>query len=264
MGLDVYLYHYKNFNQSQELEKEYQDYSDEIYEKFKMIDPDFSKETSDRVRQLCQEKAAELGLDEYGDDAGGKTRIEQDSVIHPDHYFKIGYFRSSYNGSGINGVLQNLGIYGLYEIFNPDDRYCFNPDWNHALQMVNESIEALKKDKGFRILTVSPNLFDQDNVPGDPLSALNIFQEEEKKNSKNKNFLCYSNRHGEFYLDKKGLTVHGMIPGKDFFGRPCTYIVYKDLEGKKYMLQSLEIVKETIEFVLAQNNPQEYFLHWSS
>ena len=265
MGLDVYLNHYSDFKKSKTLEKVFDDYSTRLYDTLDGIeDEDLLKTARAGIRKKLNAKAKELGLGEYGEDLTYRTRIEEDSVLHPEHYFKIGYFRSSYNSSGINNILRDLGIPDLYDIFSHDnDEYEFSPDWNYALKIVNESISLLKKDKGYRVESVAANLFAADEVPVTPAAALEIFNKQLQEKSKNKEFLCYSNKDGEFYLDNAGLKVHGLIPGKDMFQRPCTFIIYKPKDANKYYLQALAIVKETIEYVLAQKNPQEYYLSWS-
>ena len=263
MGLDVYLNHYRDFKKSKEVEKVYDDYSTMLYDTLEGIeDEDLIKTAKAGIREKLDEKAKDLGLGEWGEDITNRTRIEMNSVLHPEHYFKIGYFRSSYNAGGINTVLRDLKIPDLYDIFEHDSEdYEFCPDWKHALNVVEGSIRLLKKDKGYRVESVAANMFSPDDVPLTPAAALDIFNQQLKE--KSKNHPCYSNRNGEFYLDNAGLKVHGMIPGKDMFQRPCTFIIYKPKDANKFYLQALEIVKETIEYVLAQKNPQEYYLSWS-
>ena len=264
MGLDVYLSKYSDYAKSKANEEAYDKYSTELWDKLEAIDNDPTEKAKNQVREKLQARATELGLGEWGEDITYREKIELDSVLHPDHYFKIGYFRSSYNGSGLNNILRDLGIPDLYDIFQPNDEYEFVPDWNYALTMVQESIEMVKKDKGYRIETIAANMFDPDNVPTSPAAAMEKFNEQLARVSpKNKDFTWYSNRDGHFYMDKKGQEVHGLIPGKDMFNKPCTFVVYKLKDGNKYILQSLEVVKETIEYVLAQDNPQAFYLRWS-
>jgi hypothetical protein len=265
MGLDIYLSYYKNYQKSKKNEKAFEDFSENLWEVVKQEEGDeLCETTKKRVWSVLEKKSKELGLDEYGCDITYKTSIEEHSKLYPEHGFKVGYFRSSYNNSGINGILKDLEIPDLYDIFEPGDEYEFSPDWETALNVVQSSINLLKKDKGYRIETISSNMFAPDDVMENPRHALKVFNKILKENSKSKDsFKWFSNRDGHFYLDSKGLQVHSLLPGKDFMGRPCTYAVYKLKDGNKYYLQALEIVKETIEYVLAQENPQAYYLRWS-
>jgi len=266
MGLDVYLSHYSDFKKSKQHEKEYNDYSNMLYDTLEGIeDENLIKKAKSGISKKLSKKAKDLGLDKWGEDITYSTDIQKNSVLHPGHIFKIGYFRSSYNNNGINSILRTLKIPDLYDIFESgDDEYEFCPDWNKSLEVVQESIRLLKKDKGYSVETISANMFSPDDVPLTPTAALEIFNNELKEKHKNKQILSYSNRDGEFYLHNGGLRVYGMIPGKDQLERPCTFIIYKMKNGNKFYLQALEIVKETIEYVLAKSNPQEYYLNWSS
>lgn len=265
MGLDIYLSYYRDYNQSKANEKKFDELSDDIWAEVKEQEgEELCEKTKNRVCDYLNKEAEKLGLGEYGEDITYKDRIEQDSKLYPKHGFKIGYFRSSYNGSGINNLLRDLGIPDLYDIFShDDDEYEFVPNWANALNVVQEAIEMLQEDEGYRIETISANMFSPDDVAKNPLAAMELFKKQlNQKHSKD--FSSYSNKDGHFYMDKKGLKVHALMPGKDHFDRPCTYVVFQPKDANKYYIQALEIVKETIEYVLAQENPQGYYLSWSA
>jgi hypothetical protein len=59
------------------------------------------------------------------------------------------------------------------------------------------------------------------------------------------------------------LKVLAMIPGiQTVLGtRPCIYVVTES--DNTWYLQALEVVRETIEFVLSQEDKELYYLHWS-
>lgn len=263
MGLDIYLSYYKNYEQSKANEKAYEEISENLWDEVREQEgEELCEKTKKRVWAILEQEAEKLGLGKWGEDITHRDKIELDSKLYPDHYFKIGYFRSSYNGSGINSVLRDLDIPDLYDIFPHEDEYEFSPDWKYALDVVQDSIKLLKKDKGYRVETISANMFAPDDVMQNPQEALKTFNKTLKEMDK-KDFNSFSNRDGHFYLDKKGLQVHALLPGKDFMQRPCTFAIYKLQNGNKYYLQALEIVKETIEYVLTQENPQAYYLSWS-
>jgi hypothetical protein len=264
MGLDIYLSYYKNYHQSKANEDAYEKISDELWDQVKEQEGDeLSQKTKDRVWSVLEKEANKLGLDKYGSDITNCETIEKDSSKHPEHYFKVGYFRSSYNGSGINSILKILNIPDLYDIFpHDDDGYEFCPDWSYALDVVQEAIKLLKKDKGYRVESVGANIFAPDEVAMNPAQALEIFNDK-IKSKRTRGFNSFTSKEGSFYLDGKGLQVHALIPGKSILGSPCTFAVYKMKDGNKYYIQALEIVQETIEFVLAQKDPQAYYLRWS-
>ena len=66
-----------------------------------------------------------MGLDVYlvrGPHVDGCSgdHVSIDSTRHPEHFFKIGYWRSSYNDGGINAVLRQYGLPDLYEMCGVD------------------------------------------------------------------------------------------------------------------------------------------------
>jgi len=135
-----------------------------------------------------------MGLDVYL--ANGKTyntewecddyeTIEINSTLYPEHLFKIGYFRSSYNSGGINRVANRYSLLDLYDIFDPHS-YTFIPDWADAMKKCEAAI--------------------------------------------------------------KQWDAYAM----------------SDIGQTEWYTQALAIVKETIAWVLAQDNTEEYFLVWSS
>ena len=90
--------------------------------------PDAEKETA---RAAVAEMAREIGVGEWGE-SPLKQKIKLPSATYPDHLFKIGYLRSSYNSGGTNHVLRNALDKDLYWVFGyegnaePDNEA---PDW---------------------------------------------------------------------------------------------------------------------------------------
>lgn len=259
MGLDVYLYKYENKPETDRLENEYTVFSESIYEKEGKYD-DMTTQKKDDLYNKTKEYATQLGLNEWGSDEVNKKRIEMDSPIDKEHYFKIGYFRSSYNGGGINRVLENLGLPGLAEILGYNDEYCFQPDWGQALQKCEEVIKALESKAGYRCFHVGPNIFSQPECKSEK-TAVEIFLKElsEKKEMDG----GYSNNKGEFFQNEP-LKVLALIPGtfEIFKEIPCTYVITES--ENTWYVTALKIVKETIEYVLSQPDQDKYWLHWSS
>lgn len=260
MGLDIYLYKYNNKPETDRIEEEYETFSQKNWDEAGEYDS-LTQEQKDSINEKNDSFAKSLGLGKYGEDETNKIKIEIDSALDKEHYFKIGYFRSSYNGGGINMILQNLNVPSLKEIFDYADEYCFQPDWNTALQKCNESINLLEAKGNYRCFQVSPNIFGQSTTCNSEKEALEIFAAEKLSGG---SFDNYSNNKGEFY-QKEPLKVLALIQGmRNFIGRdiPCTYVVF---EGEnQWYVTALKIVKETIEYVLNQSDKDKYYLHWSS
>jgi hypothetical protein len=256
MGLDIYLYKYNNKPETDRLEKEYETISNKNWDDagdYKSL----SQEKKDEVCAKNSELAKSLGLCNYGIDENNKIKIEFNSAIDKDHYFKVGYLRSSYNESGINRILRNLNVPDLYDIFNPNDEYCFQPNWRASLEKCNQAISILESKGNYRCFQVSANIFRQPDCASEK-EAIDVFMKEVASGGGD-----YSNINGQFYLSTP-LKVFAIVQGtsKIFQSQPCTYFI---TEGENaWYLKALKIVKETIEYVLSQPDIEKYFLHWSS
>lgn len=270
MGLDVYLYKYANKNETQKLETQYEKFSEKNWSKhgeYKSL----SEETKEQLRKEDENFATSIGLKKGGKDPR-KECIQLPSSKYPEHYFKVGYWRSSYNLGGINRVLSNLNLPDLYEIIgrNDDDEYVFAPDWEMSLVRVKEVIKLLREKGNYRCFNFSWNGFKnpRECKITDEQSALSEFTRELERDDKTMD--GYSNSAGEFFFN--GLKVFAIIHGvnEDIVSKiagspvllPSAYII---TEGEnEWYIQGLEIVQETIEYVLSQPDKDKFYLHWSS
>lgn len=259
MGLDVYLYRYIDKQNTDERESKYSEFTQKLWKDAGNYD-DISDEKKEEINTKSDEYAQSLGLDEYGEDKLTKFKIEINSTKYPEHMFKIGYFRSSYNSGGTNRVLKNLGLKNLGEIFEVNGDYCVQPDWERALINIQEVIDKFKSMPSYRSNVVFGNIFKDITVNSEE-EALKKFMEE--MNRENAGTYNYSNSVGEFYLSEP-LKVLAIIPGTfTMMGeRPCTYVITES--DNSWYLEALEIVKETIEYVLQAEDKSQYYLHWSS
>lgn len=259
MGLDIYLYKYEDFEDTQKKEEDYNRTSEEIWSAAGEYDS-LTKENKEEVRNKIKEYALSLGLDEHGEDPR-KKRIEMKHPDYPDHYFNIGYFLSSYNEGGIERILRNLGLPTMHDVFGKEDEeYCFRPDWEKSLIAVEELIERFKTEGAYRIRAISHNIFkDPATTPSSAEAALEIFRRELAKMPHEFN---YSNSDGEFCLSEKE-KVLAFIPGTQKILRtaPCVYVVTES--DNTWYIQALEIVRDTCKHVLAQKDKEKYYLHWS-
>lgn len=270
MGLDIYAYKYKDFAKTQDLEKRYEEESKKTWDPNGRKYEELAQEEKDGASERAKEFALSLGLDESGSDEKGKEQIEIDSKKYPEHYFKIGYFRSSYNAGGINTVLGNLLGKDLHYIFQPDEEYYVQPDWEDAKtrtqEMISELKEVVKNGNTLRVESICHNeligLVNNEDID-DEKKALNVFLKEKKDHEKGP--LSYENRRGSFFLEEP-LKVRGFILGarKRFFvdqKLPCVYAIYES--DVSWYLQALEIVEETIDYILALPDKDKVYLHWS-
>ena len=263
MGLDIYLYHIPDRDDIAMKESLFSTERDKI-EKTYGENP--TPEQMKEFRKQIKKYAKSLGLDEDGE-SNNRTKIELPSKIYPDHYYKIGYFRSSYNDSGIERVLYNLGLGNLDWIFQNTEigGYEFSPDWEVALERATDILEKFKKVPAYRCMEVSQNMFNAPTINGtEDAMALFLKSREEYLGGK-KGFGSYTSRDGHFYMDEP-LKVVGLIPGlgKNFLSKtpiPVINVIYES-DNSSY-IESLEIVIETCQWVLEQKDPENYYLHWS-
>lgn len=281
MGLDVYLTRYDHYDATHQKEEECESAVNALWE-------EATKNSSYEKLTNAEKEAVDIKADEikrhYGLDGNGeadneKEDIEQNSELYPEHLFKIGYFRSSYNGGGYDRIMGNFIGQGLYDIFQANDHYEFCPDWEQALYTVSDMLtdikEKIKKYGGaYRAFDVHNIQIEQKE--GDAISeqmALEKFLTAKDEYRKHKGSASYSNGDGEFFL-KKPIKVVALINGyapnylttankTERELKPVTYVVCEHADFKWY-LEAIEIIKETILYVLKTKHPEQFYLRWSS
>ena len=264
MGLDVYLYKYKDFKTESTLEKQFDAEVEELYA---------DGITDEQRKKKKRELAKLLGIPKQDPKSefsyGFGEKIEIDSAKYPEHYFKIGYLRSSYNGGGIDAVLRRMDLPSLKDVFNPKDEYEFIPNWEACLHRAKNLLANFNRIYNTEVgkyscMFVGHNMFvDSNETVKSEQEAMKLFAEEFKKHTevhKDADFNSYVNRSGEFHWD--AMKVKAFMPGIGYFNQPGIYVVYENAD-KDWYQQALEITVEMCEWVLAQNDGQ-YILHWSS
>lgn len=213
---------------------------------------------------------ADLEKDDSDDGLTSREeRVERPSAKYPDHLFKVGYCRSSYNGGGIESAVYSwLGVRPLEYIFEPADGYRIQPDWDAARARCVEVLEKLRAYEEspmahYFVTECSAQAIRPDLAPKTKNDALRILSEQLDA-GKDKDWRRYSNAAGDFMLD--GVTVMAIMPMAEprrFFGHGVFVIEKcKDNPVTSYR-ESLEITLETIDYVLAQSDKDRYLLHWS-
>lgn len=306
MGLDVYLHKADRSvaevrKAKEKADRDYDAIGNEVLkrlgvDKFEALTKEQHGDYFGGVKAICKER----GLGEYGEPLGLEEKIEIDSTKYPKHYFKVGYFRSSYNGGGFDRVMDRYGLPGLDEIFpvenletgegfdaNPPsggDEYFRTVNWKWSREKAAKALAdfrtKLDADGAYSVIRVQPNMFgaspDQPKSDAEALAHWKTERDKQKGRKPDPFFgNHYSNGIGEFAHD--GLKVVALLPGLDtMFGQPrqCTYVVvevepYVDRETGEKMgpyesyVRSLEIVVETCDYVLAQPDPERFYFHWS-
>lgn len=269
MGLDIYLYRYDDYNKTRQLTEEYNRREKEIWdgndedEKYNQL----TDEQKQDYRLKVEEMALSLGLDKWGDHVDGKESIEINSTKYPEHLFKIGYFRSSYNAGGIERILRNMGLPTMGDIFEYNEDYHFQPNWERALENVKNVIEEFKTKGAYRVHHVSNNIFKGSSINSEKEALTAFIDELQKEKEQSEKYperekYNYTNIVGEFFFNEP-MKVLALIPGKyNLLGdRECVYVVTES--DNTWYVQALEIIQETIEWVLSKENKEQYYLYWS-
>jgi len=265
MGLDVYLIKYhpgKTKEDDDKISEEYEERSGEIFSKYPKAD-DMTEVEKKKLRAEMKKLQKKMGVGQFGiTDGVVMDRININSLKNPDHIFKIGYLRSSYNDAGTNSVWRNSIGMDLYDVFryDEDNAYEFQPDWKWAKKITEEMMTKYREffDKYGGVSVMHMTSFRSGVKNGREALAVYKNQIDSKKSP----FNCYENSDGFFSLDEP-LKVKAIILGGD----NC-YVIHDsrdsdNVEGDFYF-QALEITKEMIEYVLNdKRNIKQYYLRWS-
>lgn len=287
MGLDIYVYHYTTDPaRVHAIEDQYNErcealYADDAPPADVRGDEDRTRAWRDGERARI---AAELGLvgGEYSAEHPGKVRLDAPSRFAPENINRVGYFRSSYNDGGINRVIPRVTGedkgYG-YIFGNEDAAYHFAPDWRRTRERALEVLGLLEaanaRGQGHGVMEVAPNPFGDWTREAGATSeheALELFLTKHLSGLKRPDPFGdgggYSDLTGEYF--RAPLKVRALIRGglqRKGYGAPVPvlYAVYESEHGAVHpsYLDSLKVVVETCDHVLAQPDPERWLLHWS-
>lgn len=285
MGLDIYMSRWGvPFGDAKAVEDAYEKESEALYEQHPYASGEPKSVTAKRdaaKRALAERLGVRADSNYFKEgvppeelhhegDHRARTRVERNSAKYPEHYFKIGYFRSSYNNGGINNVAAMLGVEGgtLGEIFAHDeDEYEWVPDWPACRSRAVAALEAWRKrvaeagGLSAEMFTHNPFASPRDTgIAKSEPEALQMALEAMKRGGG-----AWSNLSGTYFTDKP-LMVRAVLPGVGrFIGRdtPCFYVISEQGGQHDWYLQALEIVIETCDFVLASGEPDRFSIRWS-
>jgi len=262
MGLDVYLSHCVDRVAARAAEAAAEAASEAIW-----AGHDYDKLTDsekDRLHEKSKQARHQYGCDDWGSHNTVQD-IQLPSEQYPEHLFRIGYFRSSYNDGGINRVLRNLGLGDLYQIMGVEqDQYEVHHDWAQCRDSVIDTIqryEAHLNSPAGKFWIMSQRRPFTDGVSS-AQEALEIFSRELESNpNTDEDMSSYSTAQGEFHL--RGVRVFGIVPSSDRFVQAYLFCERETPAQEDFYLQALRIMQETCEYVLRQDDPQNYYMRWS-
>lgn len=223
MGLDVYLYRY---NGERTIAMDLQ----ELKEHGNAIED----ADGEAKQKYIDDNKLHLHVNKYGGPAIKEEGVELDSAKYPEHMFKIGYLRSSYNNSGFDSMLSQLCNYDLGTIFNYDGDYMFIPDWDKSLVRCDAMIDQLKCNNGYVVYPISPfngiptTMNHNCHKEADSLRQYNSIMEE---NHKDEPF-----ETNEFQIWPKGTTLLAVVSGSNTIlmrDESDEYYVYKPLDRRE-------------------------------
>lgn len=208
-----------------------------------------------------------------------ETRVKHNSAVYPEHMFKIGYLRSSYNDSGVNRILRDRIGKDLAYIFGQSGEYIVTPDWPACLRRareVRDEFASYVDTRGaYMVLFEAPNIFaSRDKLPtsaGDVLARFfkHIAEDPRRANGEGP-FTSYACGGASYFFGADTLDVVAAFPGLGEFDQVGVYLVLKvkptpDDGGKPFgwYRRATEIVVEMCEWVLSQPDPERHILHWS-
>lgn len=283
MGLDIYLYkcHVESVEQLKQFDDDIQKIEEGAWGDEDREYDSYSEEEKETIRKKSKELVSayvaenSIPVFETGEsfkwETRGEERIEIDSTRHPEHMFKIGYFRSSYNSGGLESRGRSLNLPTLHEVLGNEARedYMVQPDWRKSLQLAKDARDAWKREetrlRGFDVFVESGNPFRGSPIASESDALNAVLEASERWESEDGGFDSYSNLEGVFFRD--GVQVHGLFVGmKDSLGRsvPCVYVVTKSDESAiQWYVDAWDVVVETCEYVLSQPDPDKFFFHWS-
>ncbi|MDR3392174.1 MAG: hypothetical protein P4L77_10630 [Sulfuriferula sp.] len=279
MGLDVYLKKCPNFKRASKMEAAYNAELNAIYDTQIAIEKerDLTQEECDNFNAIRAGLREKYEIENY--EHNSVTSICRDSKTQPDHLFKIGYLRSSYNDGGMNSVAAVFSLPNLYQIFEvTDEEYYQFPDWDTIYLNLKDAIEKWQAHADspagkYDVMSFRPNFADEGVTSRE--GAFERFNQEylkekEKIDADEWQNTGWISQYGHFYPTP--LKVVAIIGGAwnskqriSYFNEPHTYLVYERDKSDtiQWYVTALLIAQEMIEWILEQPDKDHYYLGWS-
>jgi hypothetical protein len=286
MGLDVFLLHWEEGYSPEAHYARYIEVSERIAEEreafirergYPLEYPQQNSAEHQAIDAYVAERWAQSGLEEDWDTRHSET-VRLPSLLYPKHTFAIGYWRSSYNNAGLNQVMRGLtgdSLYSLLEEETDTDAPFVRVEWERLKARIEGILERWRLALNSRraqlsVLRVFATEAPSANGAYGEEAALDAYLHEEecylalhKQPWEKEGGACVQAR-GIAFCPEKPLKVRALVHGTDVAGLPALYIVYEHEGTLEWYTQALEIVQETIAYVLMQEDPERYTLLWSA
>lgn len=229
MGLDIYLVKFSNISTNNLLE---------FWKIRKNIGYGFADHLSS---QLCTHKKEDyknkciqiaISLDLPKDIENNQDKyeknIEKPSKRHPNCSYRIGYWRSGYDGLGLNTILRQVLSQDLYDIFpdiDRDDSNYIKPNWQNSRNMMQNLLNQFVELGAYNYKFLEAIGIHEDHLQNLQSSSLSS------------NFKSAISILEEAYEHK---------------------IMFQDY------VEEMEVIIETIDYVLSQPDINSYMLYWSA
>ena len=218
--------------------------------------------------------------------SNSRVMIEMPSKIHPDHTFQLGYFEG-WDGKEL--VLPNLTF--IFNKLQSEFEPCMYPDWTEALGNANRALEVWKNYYASKFGRLVILAFPLDDLPlldfEEDSECIKWLSSEEDKWKKqleaNIKWLTsqgmlasrataqvltpgaphYTDGYcGDNYKLFDSFRTHAMFRGKSKTGKDCIHLIC-DHSGWQWRVAAIEVVRETIQWVL-DKDPKKYYLRWEN
>ena len=210
--------------------------------------------------QTCRAMACDLGMDNL--DFGRK--LVKKSIIAPDHPFKTGLFFDDQGDEGFSNVMQKIGLRSMDEIFgrsSEEEKLQFYiPDWERALLRCTEekirlTMMCRNKERilDYRVVSMSLNI--DESHPDASVAILSDYVKDYLSEvDTGQPIINEISLYGGEYID-------GVVAKKEgnFL---VMYLIIRTPEFYTWYIGALEVIRETIEFVLKQAKKEECYLLW--
>ncbi len=196
--------------------------------------------------------------------------IGTNSTVFPEHPFKLGYFSSADDENSLNEILKLRTGFDLKYIFFGEEcsQNIIKPVWEDILLRFDNVKKILKEtieeDGWFSFKLFDFTEKNSNSIIGNK-NALDIYLNRKKQTRNLKDMSKLITSDGIFYINHSPKILAILKNYNEKTNKPSVFVLFEASEKQsKYYLEGLEIIRETVEFILNQPNQKDYELHWRS